>query len=323
MNVLITGANGFVGRHLVRRLLRAGRIGAGQAPFSRLTLVDLEADDSIDDARVRVVRGSIADDAVLRAAFAERVDHVIHLASIPGGAAEKSYTLGLDVNLRATLAMLELLRAQPAPPARFTFASTIAVYGSPMPALVDDATPMRPGLSYGAHKLVDEILVKDYSRRGWIDGRIVRLPGIVARPAEPSGLLSAFMSEIFWKLRAGEPFTCPVSADAVAWWMSVGCCVGNLLHAAALDEKEVETRRDWTLPVLRLRVAELVDALARRYGNDRRDLVSYAPNDALEQVFGRFPPLDASAAERIGFRHDGDVDRLVVNACARDTDCTP
>ena len=223
MNILITGANGFVGRHLVRRLLRTGRIDAGQAPFSRLTLVDLGADDSVDDARVRLVSGSIADDAVLRAAFSERVDHVFHLASVPGGAAEKSFSLGLDVNLRATLAMLELLRGQPAPPARFTFASTIAVYGSPMPAVVDDDTPMRPGLSYGAHKLVDEILIKDYSRRGWIDGRIVRLPGIVARPAEPSGLLSAFMSDIFWKLRAGEPFTCPVSADAVAWWMSFGC----------------------------------------------------------------------------------------------------
>jgi nucleoside-diphosphate-sugar epimerase len=320
MNVLITGANGFVGRHLVRRLLRTGRIGEGHAPFSSLTLVDLGTDDSVDDARVRVVSGSIADDAVLREAFAERVDHVFHLASVPGGAAEKSYALGLDVNLRATLAMLELLRAQPAPPARFTFASTIAVYGSPMPEVVDDDTPMRPGLSYGAHKLVDEILVKDYSRRGWIDGRIVRLPGIVARPAEPSGMLSAFMSDIFWKLRDGERFMCPVSADAVAWWMSVGCCVDNLLHAASLDAREVEARRDWTLPVLRLRIADLVDGLARRYGEDRRDLVTYAPDDALEQAFGRFPPLDAAAAERIGFRHDGDVDRLVVNAYVRDTD---
>ena len=320
MNILITGANGFVGRHLVRRLLRTGRIDAGQAPFSRLTLVDLGADDSVDDARVRLVRGSIADDAVLRAAFSGRVDHVFHLASVPGGAAEKSFALGLDVNLRATLAMLELLRDQPAPPARFTFASTIAVYGAPMPAVVDDDTPMRPGLSYGAHKLVDEILIKDYSRRGWIDGRIVRLPGIVARPTEPSGLLSAFMSDIFWKLRAGEPFTCPVSADAVAWWMSVGCCVDNLLHAAGLEAKQVEARRDWTLPVLRLRIAELVDALARRYGEDRPGLVSYAPNDGLEQAFGRFPPLDAGAAEAIGFRHDGDVDRLVANAYARDED---
>jgi nucleoside-diphosphate-sugar epimerase len=315
MNILITGANGFVGRKLVERLLRDGRIGADGAAFTTLTLVDLGAAPALPDPRVRYVEGSIADSEVLRQAFAEPVHHVFHLASIPGGAAERNYALGLDVNLRATLAMLELLREQ-GTGARFVFASTIAVYGAPLPALVDDSTPLRPGLSYGAHKLVDEILIQDYSRRGWIDGRIVRLPGIVARPPEPSGLLSAFMSDIFWKLSVGEPFTCPVSADAVAWWMSVGCCVDNLVHAAALDAGAVASRRDYTLPVLRLHIGELVDALARRFGEDRRALVSYAPDEALEQGFGRLPPLDASAAEKIGFRHDGDIDALITNAIA-------
>jgi nucleoside-diphosphate-sugar epimerase len=313
MNVLITGANGFVGRHLVRRLLRDGCTGSGMAPFSRLILVDVGADPGIDDPRVSFISGSIANQEVLHQAFGEPLEQVFHLASIPGGAAERHYEVGLEVNLLATLAMLELLRAQEAP-ARFVFASTIAVYGAPLPAVIDDATPMRPGLSYGAHKLAAEVLIHDYSRRGWIDGRILRLPGIVARPPEPSGLLSAFMSDIFWKLSAGEPFVCPVSSDAVAWWMSVGCCVDNLLHAAALDAAGAAARRDYTLPVLRLRIGDLVDALARRFGEDRRALVTYAPNELIEQAFGRLPPLEASAAERIGFRHDGDVDRLITNA---------
>lgn len=316
MNILITGANGFVGSNLVRRLLRDGRLAPGQEAFSRLTLVDLGDAPACDDPRVRFVSGSIADDGVLRDAFADRVDCVFHLASVPGGAAEKSFSLGLDVNLRATLAILELLRTQPAPPARLVFASSIAVYGGPLPAVVDDGTPMRPGLSYGAHKLVDEILIQDYSRRRWIDGRIVRLPGIVARPSEPSGLLSAFMSDIFWKLQAGEPFHCPVSARAVAWWMSVGCCVDNLLHAASLDGARVAERRDYTLPVLRLRIDELVDGLARRFGDDRRRLVAYFPDERLEEAFGSYPPLDAGAAERIGFRNDGDIDTLIANALA-------
>lgn len=316
MNVLITGANGFVGRNLVERLLRDGSVGAGHQPFSRLTLVDLGSDGGYDDPRVRFVAGSIADDEVLQAAFVDRVDYVFHLASIPGGAAEKNYALGLDVNLYATLSILELLRNQPAPPARFVFASTIAVYGAPLPPLVDDSTPMRPGLSYGAHKLVGEVLLKDYSRRGWVDGRIVRLPGIVARPAEPSGLLSAFMSDIFWKLRAGEPFTCPVSASAVAWWMSVGCCVDNFLRAANLDAAVVAERRDYTLPVLRLSIAELVEGLAQRFGRDRPGLVTYAPNAQLEDAFGRFPPLDARGAENAGFRNDGDIHTLIDNALA-------
>ncbi|WP_338759593.1 NAD-dependent epimerase/dehydratase family protein [Massilia sp. METH4] len=315
MNILVTGANGFVGSNLVRRLLRDGKSGADEAAFSALTLVDIGPVPTFSDPRVRFIRGSIADDDVLRQVFSGRVDTVFHLASVPGGAAEKDFGLGLDVNLRATLAMLEMLREQ-AGSARFVFASTIAVYGSPMPALVDDSTPFRPSLSYGAHKLVDEILIQDYSRRGWIDGRIVRLPGIVARPPAPSGLMSAFMSDIFWKLAAGQPFTCPVSEDAVAWWMSVRCCVDNLLHAANLCAAVAAARRDYTLPVLRVRIGELVDGLARRFGDDRRALVSYAPDAALEQAFGRFPPLDATQSERIGFRHDGHIDALISNAMA-------
>jgi nucleoside-diphosphate-sugar epimerase len=313
MNVLITGANGFVGRHLVERLLREGRVGGDSTAITSLILVDLGTAPPIDDPRVRFVSGSIADEAVLRAALAKPVDHVFHLASIPGGAAEKNFALGLDVNLQATLNMLEMLRTQERA-ARFTFASTIAVFGASLPARVDDTTAMRPGLSYGAHKLIGEILVQDYSRRGWIDGRILRLPGIVARPSEPSGLMSAFMSDIFWKLSAGEPFVCPVSPDAVAWWMSVSCCVDNFLHAASLSPEQVATRRDYTLPVLRLRISELVDALAARFGENRHALVSYAPNPQLELAFGRYPPLDSRAAEAIGLHHDGDIDRLISNA---------
>jgi nucleoside-diphosphate-sugar epimerase len=128
----------------------------------------------------------------------------------------------------------------------------------------------------------------------------LRLPGIVARPPEPSGLLSAFMSDIFWRLAAGEPFTCPVSPRAVAWWMSVRCCVDNLLHAARLTPDQRRSARSIALPVLRLTIGELVDALARLYGPVRRHLVRYEPDEALEAGFGRYPPLDAATAEALG-----------------------
>lgn len=313
MNVLVTGANGFVGRALVNRLLAQGTAAPGAKPFSRLTVVDLALDGLPADPRLVHVQGSIADDGVLAEAMAGGPDLIFHLASIPGGAAERDFALGLKVNLDATLQLLELVRAQGRAP-RLVFTSTIAVYGAPMPARVDDATPLRPGLSYGAHKLVGEILVQDYCRRGWVDGRILRLPGIVARPPAPSGLLSAFMSDVFWKLAAGERFTCPVSPQAVAWWMSVSCCVDNLLHAARLTPQQIGPRRDFTLPVLRLTMAEIVEGLARRYGFDRRELVTYVPDDQLEAGFGCFPPLDASAAEMLGFCHDGSVEALIRNA---------
>lgn len=315
MHIVVTGANGFVGKGLVRRLLACGHLTPGQ-PWTTLTLADTVFDTpapGAGDPRVRLVQGSIGDHEVLREAFRIPADCVFHLASIPGGMAEANYELGLRINLHATLDMLELLRMQPHP-ARFVFSGSIAVYGAPLPAVVDDATPMRPSLSYGAHKLIDEILIKDYSRRGWIDGRILRLPGIVARPPAPSGLLSAYMSDIFWRLAQGQPFVCPVSAEAVSWWMSAPCCVGNLLHAAALAPEQVAARRDFTLPVLRLSMAQLVDGLAREYGKERRTLVSYQPDAALEAAFGSYPPLDAAAAEAAGFRHDGNVAELIRNA---------
>jgi D-erythronate 2-dehydrogenase len=203
-----------------------------------------------------------------------------------------------------------------AQPSRLVFTSTIAVYGSPLPDFINDATPLRPHLSYGAQKLATEVLLQDYSRRGWIDGRIVRLPGIVARPPQPNGLLSAFMSDIFWKLEAGEPFTCPVSEQAVAWFMSVGCCVDNLIHAACMDEAVVKPRRDFTLPVLRLSMKELIAGLADRYGADRLQLVTFEPNAELEAGFATQPPMDASAALAVGYQHDTDIQSLIEAATA-------
>lgn len=315
MKVLVTGGNGFVGRELVKQLLAAEELLPDQGPLTRLTVADMSGEHLPVDPRIERVTGSIADPAVLGAALDIKPDVVFHLASIPGGAAERNYELGLQVNLLATLDLFERLRTQGHCP-RVVFTSTIAVYGSPLPALVDDQSPLRPGLSYGAHKLAGEILLEDYSRRGWLDGRILRLPGIVARPPEPSGLLSAFMSDLFWKLAAGERFECPVSAEAVAWWMSVGCCAGNLLHAAGLKPEQVRPRRAYTLPVLRLTIAELVEGLARQFGDDRRELVNYRPDADLEAAFGNLPPLEANAAEAIGFRHDGSIEALIRNAMA-------
>jgi nucleoside-diphosphate-sugar epimerase len=311
MRVLVTGAGGFVGRRLVRRLL--AEEGQLNQPIARLALLDTRLDEPLAEPRVEAYVGSITDVGLLRQALASGVDVVFHLASVPGGLAERDYELGRQVNLDATLTLLEHLREQPHPPV-VVFASSIAVFGNPMPALVDNATLPRPQLSYGAHKLIGEVLVSDFSRRAWIDGVSLRLPGIVARPPEPSGLLSAFMSDIFWRLAAGEPFICPVSPQAVAWWMSVECCVHNLLHAARLSPAQRATARVVTLPILRLTIAELVDGLARRYGEDRRGLVRYEPDEALEAGFGRYPPLDVRSAEALGFRHDRNVERLIANA---------
>jgi nucleoside-diphosphate-sugar epimerase len=315
-HVVVTGSEGFVGQALVQRLLTDGLDGR---PVTRLTLMDVAFAASATDPRVHHFPGSIADPALRARAYASPVDAVFHLASIPGGSAEKNYQLGRSINLDATLGLLEDLRevrASDGSAPRFVFASTVAVYGEHLPAVVYEATLPNPGLSYGAHKLAGEYLVADASRKGWVQGCSLRLPGVVARPGEGTGMMSAFMSLLFWKLAAGEALTVPVSPEGVAWWISVGACVDNLLHAATVDPARLNPRRSYQMPVLRLTVAELVAALAQRFGADRHDLVRYAPDPFIEKLFARYPPLLTPEAESLGLTHDGDIDQLITRAMA-------
>nr|WP_315236365.1 NAD-dependent epimerase/dehydratase family protein [uncultured Albidiferax sp.] len=307
MRILVTGAAGFVGHTLVQRLLKDGL--AGQ-PVDQLVLMDLAFAEPPSDTRVTQFAGSIADPALRQRALVEPVDVVFHLASCPGGLAEKNYALGRSINLDASLGLLEDLRVQPKP-ARFVFASSVAVYGANLPAVVDEATQPAPALSYGTHKLMVEALVADATRLGWVQGCSLRVPGVVARPGEGAGLLSAFMSQLFWRLRDGQPITVPVSARGQAWWISVGACVDNLLQAACIAPDRLDARRVYQMPALHLTVAEVVDALAARFGVDRQALVAYAPDAQIERLFASFPPLLTPRAASLGFVDDGDVELLV------------
>lgn len=304
MHILITGADGFVGRALTAHLLAE----TGSA-VSHLTLVDQRFEARPEDPRLQLVSGNIADAALWSSIQDRPVDSVFHLASVPGGLAEREFDLGMAVNLQGTLGLLNALRRQTRP-AKFVFASSVAVYGDPLPAMVDDTTLPRPTLSYGAQKLAAEVMVADYSRRSFIDGCSLRLPGIVARPPAPSGLISAFMSEVMWAAAQRRPVTLPVGPDAVCWWMSVASAVDALLHAAHLPGQG----QVWLPPVLRLTIAELVAALTRRFGPVD---VTYKPDPAVEARFGRQPPHHADAALAAGFRDDGNVDRLIDRSLAQ------
>lgn len=315
MHVLVTGAAGFVGRALVSRLLREHERGVRR--LDALTAMDVALDGLPGHALLRPVAGSIADAATVAHAFAHPVDAVFHLASIPGGTAEQHYVLSRDVNLLGTQHLLEAAKAQAergGAAARFVFASTIAVYGSPLPAQVDDDTALHPQMTYGAQKLMGEILVADFSRRAWVDGVSLRLPGVLARPPACTGQLSAFMSDIVRELGAGRPFTCPTSPQARTWASSLPCIVDNLLHAAAVDTARLPPHRALALPTLCFTMGELVEAVAAVHGPQVRELVTWAPDARIESLFGRFPPLRTPAADAAGFRHDGDLTALVRRA---------
>jgi D-erythronate 2-dehydrogenase len=310
MRVLIVGGEGFIGQALVARLRKGASID-GQAA-SRITLLDQRIVNRIDDPRMRYLEADISDRCALEQSIEGGVDCVFHLASIPGGAAERDFELGMKVNLHSTLGLLEALRVAGGKP-KLVFASSIGVYGVPLPSVIDEHTIALPTMSYGAQKLIGEYLVADYGRRGFVDGRSVRIPGIVARPPSP-GMLSLFLSDLIRELSAGRHFVCPVAPEGMSWFMSRPCIVDNLIHAAQLTSPQLATQRTWLLPVLHLSISSLVAAIARQHGKQVMSRVRYEPNRELQAQFANYPPLLCPMSEAAGFRHDGSVDNLVTRA---------
>ena len=292
MRIIVTGAGGFVGRALIAAL----------PDDCKVVAVDHRLNG------IEGIEGDIADPEILSQVFASGCDAIVHLATVPGGAAELDPVLAKRVNIDASMALIDAAAANGSRP-RFIFASSIAVFGDPMPPMVDDFTPVAPKMLYGAHKAMIEQWVATQTRRGAINGISLRLPGIVARPRTSSGMKSAFMSDVFHALKSGEAFTAPVSPDATMWIMSVGRIATNIVHALTTGE----INQAVTLPALRIRFADLVAEIASQSGVPT-ELVSYAPDDTLEAAFGRLPPLTTPTANRLGFTHDGSLASLVATA---------
>src|SRR6185369_9831884 len=201
--VLVTGANGYVGRALAARLKE--RLQAQE--IDSLTLLDLGFDNTPTEAGIRCISGDLGDPACLAQATEPAPTVVFHLAGIMSRQAEEDFALGMLVNVSCTIGLFERLRSLGHQPV-VVYSSSIGIYGAPLPHAIDDYTPIAPALSYGAQKRMIEILLADYSRRGWIDGRAVRLPGVVARPAAPNGALSAFASDLIREPAEGRRYAC-------------------------------------------------------------------------------------------------------------------
>ena len=316
MHILITGACGFVGRALMQRLLDDPC--ALPQPLTLLTGIDHSVDtapkDWLTDHRVQLLAGDFADPVLLLQALRHPPDWVFHLASVPGSLAEKEQALGLQVNLLSCITLFLAVAASALDngrAARVVFTSSVAVYGNlPADSRVNESCAVRPMLTYGAHKLMLETLLTDMSRRGVLDGISLRLPGIVARPATPTGHGSAFMSALIRRLGNGLDYECPVSREAQAWWMSLPCCIDNLLHAAALPAAQMPESRTVQLPVITATVGALIQAIAAVTGLTPN--VSHVPDAGIERLFGRQPPLDTPLARQLGFTDDGDMAQLVV-----------
>jgi len=312
MNVLVTGAAGFLGQRLIRALLERGELHAGgQArPIARITALDAVAPAS-DDARVRVVKGDLADREVLARACDDGIDSVFHLAAVVSGAAEADYDLGMRVNLDGTRALLDACRAQPAPPT-FVFASSVAVFGGDLPEVVLDQTIPAPQSSYGAQKLIGELMMGDCTRRGYVDGRAVRLPTIVVRPGKPNAAASSFASGIVREPLAGEEALCPVGPETRLWVMSPAQAVSNLIHAHETPSAAWGRQRAVSLPGLTVSVRKMLDALRQVGGEAAVRRVRFQPDERIAKIVYGWPArFDAERAQALGFTADTDIESIV------------
>ena len=305
-HILVTGANGFIGRKLVDRLVADPRFAD-----ARITACDISPADH-SDGRVERVVGDLSDAGILAKLTGDRPDIVFHLASILGGAAEADYALARRVNIEATLSLFEALRHPEAPP-RVVFASSIAVFGPPLPKRIDDATQPFPTMVYGAHKRMMEIALEQFSARRWIDGVAIRLPGIVARADADARQRAAFLNLVFHAVAKGEDMVLPVTPEGTTWMISVPACIDAFVHAALILPGQLGQRRALTLPAQNVVFQELVAALKQAYP-ESPSRIDYAPEADIVAQFGSQPRLETPFGDSLGFAHDGDLPTLIRRA---------
>ena len=307
MKILVTGAAGFLGRRLARALLAGA---PGLPKVSRLVAADTEA-CPIDDPRVDCRTGTITDDRFTSSIVDPDLDAVYHLAAVVSGQAEAEFDLGMRVNVDSTRALLEACRRLGQPP-RFIFTSTLAVFGGALPAIVPDDSPVMPQSSYGAQKAIAELLVSEYSRKGFVDGVACRLPTVAVRPGAPNAAASSFVSSIIREPLAGVDTVCPVPLDTRLWISSPELATTNLVHAARLQTSDLGDRRTVNLPGLSVTPQEMLDSLERVAGATARAHVRGALDRRIMQIVCTWPgAFDVSRALRLGFSADRDMDTIV------------
>jgi nucleoside-diphosphate-sugar epimerase len=276
-----------------------------------VVLVDVVAAGGFADPRVRAIAGDVADPALVAAAIGSDTDSVFHLAAVVSGEAEADFDLGWRVNVDATRLLLERCRALARPP-RVVFASSVAVFGGALPDVVPDTQVLAPQSSYGAQKAVGELFVHDYTRKGFLDGRSLRLPTVSVRPGKPNRAASSFASGILREPLAGVEATCPVPADTRMWLLSPRRVIDNLLLGHEVPAAALTQGRSVNVPGISVTVAGMLDALRRVAGDAVAARVRFAPDPAVERIVRTWPrDFEAAYGRALGMQADADFDAIV------------
>ena len=313
MKVVITGGAGFIGQRLARALLARGKLTgpSGSAePIERIVLADV-ARCAMDDPRVAHEVGDIADPAYIARILDGQPGSVFHLAAVVSGHAEAEFDVGMRVNLDATRGLLEGCRRF-AKPARFVFSSSVAVFGGKLPDPVPEDWPLYPQTSYGTQKAIGELLVNDFSRKGYVDGRALRLPTVSVRPGKPNRAASSFASGIVREPLAGVEAICPVPPEARMWLTSPTAVVENIIGAHELPASAFGHTRSLNLPGLTASVGEMAAALERVAGKEVAARIKWQRDEFITKLVLGWPAaLETKRAHAMGLRSDPDFDALV------------
>jgi nucleoside-diphosphate-sugar epimerase len=322
MKVLITGGGGFLGQRVARELLAQGvKCGPGGAlvPVSAVTLFDIAEPPpgvAVKDPRVNFVQGEVSDKAAVAAALGGDTGGVFHFAAVVSGQAEADFDIGMRVNLDGIRNVLDACRAAGNRP-RLLFSSSIAVFGVPLPAVVDDSTTPTPQASYGVQKLIGEWLVADYTRKGYIDGRAVRIPTVSVRPGKANAAASSFASAVIREPLNGIDYACPVTAATLMWMCSPRKVAGNLIKAFELPSEAWGTIRSVNLPGITVSVSQMIASLKKLGGEKAAARVSIAVDPRIDAIVQTWAArLSTTRATAMGFTADADMDQIVAQYIA-------
>ena len=314
MRILITGGAGFLGTRLARAILARDTLTDARGTPRRireLALLDVVAPPDLGDRRVKVIVGDLADPAVIERALTADTDTVFHLAAVVSGQAEADFDLGMRVNLDATRLLLERCRRIAAPP-KFVFTSSLAVFGGPLPDPVGDDAPVTPQASYGAQKAIGEFLVYDMSRKGFVDGRSLRLPTVTVRPGKPNKAASSFASGIIREPLAGVDAICPVSPQTRMWVISPRAVIANMVIGHEASGGAFAHSRSINVPGISVAVGDMVAALRRVAGEGVASRVKWQQDSAIDRIVSTWPANFApKLGPALGMRGDPDFDSIV------------
>jgi len=311
MHILVIGAAGMIGRKLVARLLREKALG-GQA-IAKLTLQDVVTPPDLREKSLEITTrtGDLSVPGEAAALVADNPDVIFHLAAIVSGEAELDFEKGYRINLDGTQLLFDAIRARNYSP-RVVFTSSAAVYGAPFDGPIRDDFHLTPLTSYGTQKAIGELLLADYSRRGFFDGIGLRLPTICVRPGKPNKAASGFFSGIIREPLAGEEAILPVPDTVRHGHASPRAAVGFLVHAATLDTSRLGPRRSLAMPSVSVTVAEQIEALKRVAGPKVVARIKPKPDPLVERIVAGWPQeIEAKRARALGFRAEANFDEII------------